>query len=134
VVNGWWVIAYAATGIPAGSLASMITRQYLREETKIAGTWWFGTLITIVVLAVLCWRLGARGELAIYAYVAVLGVPLAVIDWIEHRLPRVVVWPQLIGAAAGFVALILQRQLGEWVAAAFVVAEAGLVLSSAAEA
>ena len=30
--------------------------------------------------------------------------------------------------------LVLQRQLGEWVAAAFVVAEAGLVLSSAAEA
>ncbi|WP_218160491.1 hypothetical protein, partial [Amycolatopsis marina] len=30
--------------------------------------------------------------------------------------------------------LILQRQLRKWVAAAFVVAEAGLVLSSAAEA
>jgi hypothetical protein len=30
--------------------------------------------------------------------------------------------------------LILQRQLGEWVASAFVVAEAGWVLSSAAEA
>ncbi|MEV4599936.1 alpha/beta fold hydrolase, partial [Amycolatopsis sp. NPDC049253] len=36
--------------------------------------------------------------------------------------------------AVAFVrALVLQRQLGEWVAASFVVAEAGLVLSSAAE-
>jgi hypothetical protein len=30
--------------------------------------------------------------------------------------------------------LVLQRQLGEWVASSFVVAEAGLVLSSASEA
>jgi hypothetical protein len=34
----------------------------------------------------------------------------------------------------GETALVLQRQLGEWVAASFVVAETGLVLSSTAEA
>ncbi|RSM37855.1 hypothetical protein DMA12_35200 [Amycolatopsis balhimycina DSM 5908] len=31
-----------------------------------------------------------------------LGAPLAVIDWIEHRLPRIVVLAQLAGTALGF--------------------------------
>ncbi|WP_410658370.1 prepilin peptidase [Amycolatopsis sp. lyj-112] len=40
---------------------------------------------------------------------AVLGVPLAVIDWREHRLPRVLMWPQLAGAVLGFAMLCLTR-------------------------
>jgi leader peptidase (prepilin peptidase)/N-methyltransferase len=108
-VNGWNVVACAASGFLLGAAASLTTRRFLRMPTRVAHTWWLGAIVTAVVLAVLGWRVGARGELAVYAFVVTLGVPLAVIDWVEHRLPRIVVWPQLIGAVLGFGVLCLVR-------------------------
>jgi leader peptidase (prepilin peptidase)/N-methyltransferase len=109
-VNGWGVAACAASGFLLGAAASVITRRFLKVPTRVARTWWLGAFVTAIAMAVLGWRVGARGELAVYAFVTTLGVPLAVIDWVEHRLPRVVVGPQLLGAALGFGVLCVVRE------------------------
>ncbi|WP_228714287.1 prepilin peptidase [Prauserella endophytica] len=75
----------------------------------LAGSWWLGAALTAAVLGLLAWRVGARGELVVYGFVAVLAVPLAVIDWCEHRLPRALVYPQLAGACVGFTVLSIVR-------------------------
>ncbi|WP_396126632.1 hypothetical protein [Amycolatopsis sp. FBCC-B4732] len=50
----------------------------------------------------------------------------------HHRL--LAGFTRILTACARVLRLVLQRQLGEWVASSFVVAEASLVLSSTAEA
>ncbi|ANN21147.1 hypothetical protein SD37_39885 [Amycolatopsis orientalis] len=107
--SGWWWSGSAAAGLMLGAAASGLARRFLRPERTLAGAWWFGAMLTAAVLGLLGWRVGARGELAVYGFVAVLAVPLAVIDWCEHRLPRALMWPQLAGAILGFVVLCLVR-------------------------
>ncbi|MFC3450754.1 prepilin peptidase [Amycolatopsis speibonae] len=107
--SGWWWSGSAAAGLMLGAAASGLARRFLRHERTLAGAWWFGAMLTAAVLGSLGWRVGARGELAVYGFVAVLAVPLAVIDWCEHRLPRALMWPQLAGAILGFVVLCLVR-------------------------
>ncbi|MFJ7218918.1 prepilin peptidase [Amycolatopsis sp. NPDC098790] len=99
----------AAVGLVLGAAASSITKTLLRQPARVAHSWWLGAAITAALLALTGWRTGIRGELAIYAYVLALGVPLAVIDWVEHRLPRIVVLPQLAGAALGLAVLCVAR-------------------------
>lgn len=105
----WWWIGAGTAGLILGAMASWPTRRFLRGERPLAGSWWFGAVLTAVALGLLAWRVGARGELAVYGTVAVLAVPLAVIDWCEHRLPRALMWPQLACAVAGFAVLCLAR-------------------------
>jgi leader peptidase (prepilin peptidase)/N-methyltransferase len=104
-----WVLGAAAVGWGLGAAASTLTRRLLQEERDIAGSWWLGGAVTAVLLAVLAWRVGDRGAFAVYGFAVVLGVPLAVVDWCEHRLPRRVAWPQLAGVIAGFGVLCLAR-------------------------
>ncbi|OXM59522.1 prepilin peptidase [Amycolatopsis vastitatis] len=96
-------------GLGLGAAASTLTRRLLREQHKIAGSWWLSGAATAVLLASLASRVGARGEVAVYGFAGVLAVPLAIVDWREHRLPRRVAWPQLAGVVAGFGALCLAR-------------------------
>ncbi|UUV28560.1 prepilin peptidase [Amycolatopsis roodepoortensis] len=107
--SSWWWSGSAAVGLVLGAAASGLTRRFLRHERPLAGTWWLGSVLTAAALGLLGWRVGARGELAVYGFVAVLAVPLAVIDWCEHRLPRALMWPQLAGAMLGFAVLCLVR-------------------------
>ncbi|MDT8916030.1 prepilin peptidase [Amycolatopsis sp. PS_44_ISF1] len=111
--NWWWVGGATAAGLVFGTAASTITRRFVRRERSLAGAWWFGSVLTVAVLGLLGWRVGGRGELVVYGFAAVLAVPLAVIDWCEHRLPRALVWPQLAGALTGFAGLCLVRQDSE---------------------
>ncbi|MCR6488272.1 prepilin peptidase [Amycolatopsis sp. OK19-0408] len=106
--NGlWWVLGAAAVGLGLGAALSALTRRLLHHDRAIAGSWWLGAVVTSVLLALLAWRVGDRGTFAVYGFAAVLGVPLAVLDWCEHRLPRQLSWPQLGGVIAGFEALCL---------------------------
>ncbi|WP_414944894.1 prepilin peptidase [Amycolatopsis sp. cmx-11-32] len=105
----WWWSGCAAAGLVLGAAASGLTRRFLRQQRPLAEAWWFGGMLTAAALGLLGWRVEARGELAVYGFVAVLAVPLAVIDWCEHRLPRALLWPQLAGATLGFVVLCLVR-------------------------
>lgn len=105
----WWPVGAAMLGLALGGMASLVTRRFLSRECSTAGSWWLGAVLTAAVLGLLGWRDAARGELAVYGVVAVLGVSLAVIDWCEHRLPRVLVCPQLAAAAVGFAVLCLVR-------------------------
>lgn len=105
----WWWSCGAAAGLVLGAAASGLTRRFLRQERRLAAAWWFGAVLTATALGLLGWRVGERGELAVYGFVTVLAVPLAVIDWCEHRLPRALTWPQLAGAMLGFGVLCLVR-------------------------
>ncbi|MEV6639673.1 hypothetical protein [Amycolatopsis sp. NPDC051371] len=109
-VNGlWWVLGAAVVGLGIGATTSTLTRRLVRREREIAGSWWLGGGVTAVLLALVAWRVGDRGQVAVYGFAAVLGVPLAIVDWCEHRLPRQLAWPQLAGVIAGFGALCLAR-------------------------
>ncbi|SFB63110.1 leader peptidase (prepilin peptidase) / N-methyltransferase [Amycolatopsis marina] len=107
--SGFWTVGVAAGGLVLGTVASGFTRRFLRRERVLAGSWWLGAVLTAAVLGLLAWRVGARGELVVYGFVAVLAVPLAVIDWCEHRLPRALVYPQLASACVGFTVLSVVR-------------------------
>ncbi|MER7859130.1 prepilin peptidase [Amycolatopsis japonica] len=107
--SSWWWIGSAAVGLVLGATASELTRRFLRRERRLAA-WWFGAVLTAAALGLLGWSVGGRGELAVYGFVAVMAVPLAVIDWCEHRLPRALMWPLLVGAMAGFAVLCLVRR------------------------
>ncbi|QFU86710.1 prepilin peptidase [Amycolatopsis sp. YIM 10] len=107
--SGWWCAGAVVTGAVFGAGASALTRRFLRHDRALAGSWWLGAVMTAAVLGALAWRVGPRGELAVYGVVAVLAVPLSVIDWCEHRLPRALVLPQLAGVLAGFAVLCVVR-------------------------
>jgi leader peptidase (prepilin peptidase)/N-methyltransferase len=109
VVNAWSAVVAASAGFVLGTAGSLLTERLLRRRARNASSWWLGAIITALVLAVLGWRVGPRGELVVYAFVLALGVPLAIIDWVEHRLPRIVVVPQLLGGAAGLGWLCVAR-------------------------
>jgi len=108
-MNAWLAAISGGTGFVLGAAGSLLTRRLLREPVRIASSWWLGAILTALVLAGLGWCVGYRGELAVYAFVLVLGVPLAIIDWVEHRLPRIVVVPQLLGGTLGLVCLCVAR-------------------------
>jgi leader peptidase (prepilin peptidase)/N-methyltransferase len=109
-VNGlWWVLGAAVVGLGVGATTSTLTRRLLRRAHGIAGSWWLDGGVTAVLLALLAWRIGDRGAFAVYGFAAALAVPLAIVDWCEHRLPRQLAWPQLAGVIAGFAALCLAR-------------------------
>jgi leader peptidase (prepilin peptidase)/N-methyltransferase len=108
-VNTWLAAAGAVAGLLLGAAGSLITRQLLHKQGRAAKSWWLGPLVTAPLLAVVTWRTGLRGELAVYSFVLTLGVPLAVIDWVEHRLPRIVVLPQLAGGILGLGLLCVVR-------------------------
>ncbi|MFI5590113.1 prepilin peptidase [Amycolatopsis sp. NPDC051758] len=101
-MNPWLGAAGALAGLLLGAAGSLITGRVLHQPARVAQSWWLGALLTAPLLAALGWRIGLRGELAVYAFVLALGVPLAVVDWVEHRLPRIVVLPQLAGGVLGF--------------------------------
>lgn len=107
-MNALGIAVCAVVGGVLGVPSSLITRHFV-PRIRAARLWWPGALATAIVMGSLAWRVGDRGELAVYGFVAVLGVPLAVIDWVSHRLPRIVVWPQLGGAVLGFALLCLVR-------------------------
>ena len=108
-MNAWPAVVAASAGFVLGAAGSLLTGRLLRQRARIASSWWLGAIITALVLALLGWRVGPRGELVVYAFVLALGVPLAIIDWVEHRLPRIVVVPQLIGGAVGLGLLCVAR-------------------------
>ncbi|MFD4252505.1 prepilin peptidase [Amycolatopsis thermoflava] len=107
--TGLWTLGAAVAGLVLGASASTLTRRFLAQPHALAGAEWFGAALTAVVLAALAWRNENRDELVVQSLVAVLGVPLAIIDWCEHRLPRALVLPQLAAAAVGFATLCIVR-------------------------
>lgn len=108
-MTAWWALAWAGVGGAIGVAASGITRRFVSPDHTLARSWWSGALTTAAVLAFLAWRQPVRPETFVYAFVAVLGVPLGLIDWTEQRLPRSIVWAQLFGAGATFACLCVVR-------------------------
>jgi leader peptidase (prepilin peptidase)/N-methyltransferase len=109
-MTGVWIPACATAGIVLGATASILTRHNLTHPTaSVLASWWFGAIMTALALTTLSWRVDTRGELVVYTIVVALGVPLAVIDALERRLPRLLVWAMLAGAATGLGTLCLFR-------------------------
>jgi leader peptidase (prepilin peptidase)/N-methyltransferase len=109
LTSSWWLCGATAAGLLLGAAASALTRRLLRERRPVAGSWWLGAAATAVVVALLAWRVGDHGACLVYAFAGVLAVPLTVIDWCEHRLPRLLSWPLLAGVIVGFTVLCLAR-------------------------
>ena len=69
---------------------------------------WLATLVTLATVAVVVARFGLNPQTPAFCYLAALGVPLALIDVREHRLPDALTLPSypasllLLGAAAPF--------------------------------
>ncbi|WP_439381580.1 prepilin peptidase [Amycolatopsis lexingtonensis] len=108
-MNCWPPLIGMVAGFGLGAAGSLITKRFSDRPPRIASSWWFGAFVTALVLAILAWRVGGRGEFPVYAFVLALGVPLSIIDWLDHRLPRIVVMPQLVGAALGLALLCATR-------------------------
>ncbi|MEV0068851.1 MULTISPECIES: prepilin peptidase [unclassified Amycolatopsis] len=108
-IRGWSTLGAVVVGLVLGAAGSLLTRRFVPPGHVAARSWWLGALITAVVLGLVAWRVRAGGEPVVDGYVAVLAVPLAVIDSCEHRLPRALLWPQLGGALLGFSILCVVR-------------------------
>ncbi|QKW34169.1 prepilin peptidase [Actinomadura sp. NAK00032] len=96
----------AAAGAAAGWLAAPVAARYRGPLAPRAG---IGVAaLTGAVLAALAVRLGTRPDLGAFAYLAVIGVQLAVIDTAVKRLPNAITLPSypigltLLAAAAPF--------------------------------
>lgn len=110
MVTVGWLAAYAGAGAACGAALSELTRRTLLQRAgRILGSWWLAAAVTGGVLAVLGWRVGLRWELAPYWLLVLLGVPLAFIDVADRRLPRLLVYPLLIGVLGALVVLCLVR-------------------------
>lgn len=109
LASSWWLGGAATVGLLLGAAASALTRRLLHERRPVAGSWWLGAVATAVVLVLLAWRVSDREACLVYAFAGVLAVPLTVIDWCEHRLPRLLSWPLLAGVIIGFTILCLAR-------------------------
>lgn len=101
----WWtVVGWALVGGVAGALLSTVTRTFLtpsRSPSRLASRS-TGAAVTVLLFAALAWRIGGLLDLVAYSYLAAVGVPLAVIDAIEQRLPSTLLWPSYGVLAALF--------------------------------
>lgn len=92
-----WVIAtWAVVGAGAGAIVSFGTRRLLSHQSSSALTsTWTGALLTAFLFGTLAWGVGSRFDLLPASYLAAVGVPLAVIDILEQRLPTKLVMPSI---------------------------------------
>ncbi|MGH3709211.1 MAG: prepilin peptidase [Pseudonocardiaceae bacterium] len=90
---GWWIaITWTIAGAVVGAALSFVTGRSVKTTTVLRASRLPTTPIAVVATAILfgalAWRLGARFELLPYSALAAVGVPLAIIDTVEHRLPN----------------------------------------------
>lgn len=110
MVTVGWLAAYAVAGAACGAALSELTRRSLPDNAgRILGSWWLAATVTGGALVVVGWRVGLRWELAPYWLLVLLGVPLAIIDFTERRLPRLLVYPLLIGVLGALTVVCLIR-------------------------
>ena len=95
MAHGWTLVGWALVGGAAGASISTLTRTFLTTNhtpSRLASRS-TGAAVTALLFAALAWRTGGLVDLVAYSYLAAVGVPLAVIDTIEQRLPTTLVWP-----------------------------------------
>ncbi|WP_235922137.1 prepilin peptidase [Lentzea tibetensis] len=106
----WAIVVWAALGVVVGaglnSLARRVIEPTVSEAVRAART--ITASVTGVLHGLLAWRLALWPELAAYSALAAIGVLLAVIDVIEHRLPSrlIAVGYLLLLALFGFAAVV----------------------------
>lgn len=93
-MTAWWIAAYVGLGGVLGTLVNLVTHRLLSSPRN---SWllscWVAAVVTGALFAELAWRVSARLELLPYGLLAAVCVPLASLDWTEHRLPNVLVMP-----------------------------------------
>lgn len=94
-----WTVAGAAVG----AVLSYLTRCSVKTTTALRAsrlpTTATGVVATAILFGVLAWRLDTRFELLPYSTLTAVGVPLAIIDTAEHRLPNkllLIAYPTLL--------------------------------------
>ncbi|ASO21593.1 leader peptidase (prepilin peptidase)/N-methyltransferase [Actinoalloteichus hoggarensis] len=105
----WWELCgWTLLGAACGVAGSAVIRRFsnTRPPTRPRGLTGPVAVGTALLFGLLAWRVGARPELLAYSALVAVGVPLAVIDWRERRLPTALLLPAypvhllLLGLAA----------------------------------
>ncbi|MFD2415381.1 prepilin peptidase [Amycolatopsis pigmentata] len=109
MITGAGLVACAVAGALLGCGAHAVTRRLLmRPDSAPWANRVMAALTTAIVIVVLGWRVGLRWELVPYGLLVVSGVPLAIVDIAERRLPQVAVlplYPALLASLSGISAL-----------------------------
>lgn len=109
MISGPWLAACAVSGALLGCGGHVVTRRLLvRPDSAPWANRVVATLATAIVIAALGCRVGLRWELIPYGLLVVVGVPLAIVDIAERRLPQVAVlplYPALLASLGGIAAL-----------------------------
>ncbi|MEV6602782.1 prepilin peptidase [Kutzneria sp. NPDC051319] len=88
------IATWAMVGAGVGAIVSFGTRRLLsHQSSSVLTSSWTGALLTAFLFGTLAWGLGSRFDLLPASYLAAVGVPLAVIDILEQRLPTKLVMP-----------------------------------------
>jgi leader peptidase (prepilin peptidase)/N-methyltransferase len=112
-MTGWWFAAYILLGAGAGIGGAVLMRQQLHTDVpRWARSKVMISVITAALFGFLAAGLGAQWELVPYGVLAMVSVPLAVIDLVERRLPQVLVLALGAAMLASFCVLALTRSDG----------------------
>lgn len=110
-VSGWWVSGYLGLGAGLGAIASLPIRREIGTDNPV--TWVrkpaVVSALTAGLFALLAAGSGLGWQLVPYSLVAAVGVPLAVVDIVEQRLPRMLVLPLGVALLLIFTALAVAR-------------------------
>ena len=93
---------WTTAGAVIGAALSLVTRCSVTTKTVLSSrlpTTATGVVTTAILFGALAWRLDTRFELLPYSILAAVGVPLAIIDTLEHRLPNrllLIAYPTLL--------------------------------------
>ncbi|WNV90225.1 A24 family peptidase [Umezawaea sp. Da 62-37] len=80
----------------------LLPQKLLRTKPFSRWSWAGAAVVTGLLFTGLAWRLDWSLALLAYSYLAAVLVPLAMVDWVEQRLPGAVVLPSYLVLAAAF--------------------------------
>jgi len=92
-------LPFAAVAVAAGLVSGCSALALLRRAGRPASRWCGTVLVAaaLLVAGVVAWRFEGRSWLApAYLLLAVVAVPLAVVDVAEHRIPDVIIKPGFV--------------------------------------
>ncbi|MCU1680233.1 MAG: pilD [Amycolatopsis sp.] len=102
-MSGVLIASWAGCGILVGAALAIWTRRFLTSNPRgLLRARPTAPLLTATLFGILAWRLGDHFDLLPYSYLAAVGVPLAVIDAVEQRLPSTLVFAGIAGLGVLF--------------------------------
>jgi leader peptidase (prepilin peptidase)/N-methyltransferase len=88
MTSGQEVLLWALAGATAGAALVPVTRQAMNTAVRATLLLLVAATLTAGLFALIAWRLPAWPGLAGYSAFVAVAVPLAIVDVVEHRLPK----------------------------------------------